>query len=462
MAEQQAAEANRAELADPTEFFAEEDPVWAAVERMRVAEDVDWRERLQLSKDGKPLSTISNVITILRYHEHWRGVLGYDMFGERLVKLKDPPWDPGDLPADPRRLRGEWVDEDTTLVMSWLARKEFVIVGKDTADAAVQAVAETNSFHPVRDYLRALKWDGVQRLEKILPTYFNTEDSEYTRGVGKRWMISAVARIMQPGCQVDCVMILEGPQGYGKSTALRELTGGDKWYSDTPITIGDKDSYQALRHVWVFALDELDSLKRSELTRTKSFISSRVDRYRPSFGRRAKDFPRQCVFVGSTNESEYLADPTGNRRFWPVTVERRIDWTPLQRDRDQLWAEAVAAYDAGEPWHVDTDEFRTMCEDQQGKRIQHDPWEDRVAEWLQNPRARETLRPIDITDGVEATTALEHAVGKRMDSLTKFDQMRMCQVFRTLGWGKAPLRTVDGRRVRAFVPPTAQPAQPPL
>lgn len=425
---------------------------WIADNRTRVANDVDWRDRLKQSKEGGTLPSLSNAATVLRYHEAWRDVIGYDEFSDTITKLKPPPWDPADAPANESELAGEWSDKDTSRAKAWLERKEGMQVGVDLLDKAIDVVAATSTFHPVRDYLNGLKWDGVPRLSRMLFSYFNVDPGEYEAGVGKRWMISAVARIMEPGCQVDCVLVLEGSQGIGKSTGLKALCGNPKWFSDAQIAIGDKDSYQSLRNVWIFCLDELDSLKRSELTRTKSFISSQVDRYRPSFGRRALNFPRQCVFAGTTNEEEYLADPTGNRRFWPVMVRRKIDVERIREDRDQLWAEAVVCYRAKHPWYVDTPEFQKLCEEAQAKRTQTDPWVEKIAEWVKMPRYWETYRPFEIgPEGVLVSDILLHALGKRLDGLTRFDHIRVAQILRGLGYERGPQKREAGARIRRYL-----------
>lgn len=421
--------------------------------RARIADDTDWRRKLvtSMNKNGDVYVECcgANVETILRYHPAWRGVIAYDQFADFVIKAKAPPWPAKAVSPS----LGEWTDDDTTDTIHWLEREEHMLgVGLGAIEGAINVTAKASAFHPVRDYLSNLKWDGEPRIAKLLPTYFGAADNDYTRGVGKRWMISAVARAFEPGCQVDCAIILEGPQGIGKSTGLRSLVPSGKWYSDTGINMGEKDGFQSLRSVWIVGLDELDSLKRSEVTKTKTFISSRVDRYRPSFGRRAKDFPRQCVFVGSTNECEYFVDSTGNRRFWPVRVEHTIPTFAIVRDRDQLWAEAVVCYRAGQPWHIDTEELRVACEAQQAERVQGDPWEEVIGRWLDHPHTAETLRPFAIgEEGVLTYDILKHALGKKPEHVTKFDQMRVAQVLRTLGYDRGPMRREGGARVRRFL-----------
>ena len=217
-----------------------------------------------------------------------------------------------------------------------------VQVKPPTVAAGVQVVASERSFHPVRDYLDTLWPDGEARLDTWLTTYLRVENSPYTRAVGRAWMISAVARVRQPACKADHALILEGMQGVGKSKTARIIAVMTEWFADDIADLGTKDSAQDLRGKWIIELGELTALRRNEVERVKAFMSRSTDHYRSSYGRRSQDFPRLCVFIGSTNADIYLGDATGGRRFWPVKVGR-IDLGALQRDIGQLWPEAGAA-----------------------------------------------------------------------------------------------------------------------
>jgi putative DNA primase/helicase len=216
-----------------------------------------------------------------------------------------------------------------------------------------------------------------------------------------RWLlVSAVARVMAPGCKVDTMVILEGRQGARKSSALRAMFG--EWFSDTPIEVGSKDSYLSLRGRWCLEWAELDSLSRSEAARVKAYTSSATDVYRPPYGHRTVEIPRQCVFVGSTNEDEYLRDPTGARRFLPVRVGD-IALELIERDRDQLWAEAVTAYRSGERWWPATELERSLCGDEQEQRYASDAWEALIAQWLSGRIGRHSVA--DVASGALALDA---------------------------------------------------------
>lgn len=439
----------------PDDFFEEGPPDV----RARVEEGDVWRERLLTGTTKKgdivTLPNSANVATILRYHPAWRDVIATDAFAEAIVTRKPAPWNAADAPANHHA--GEWADADTARLVNWLAREERVEVGVQCVEMALSVVADTCVIHPVRDYLAKVKaqWDCKQRLPSLLSTYFGAKDSDYVQGVGARWMISAVARIMRPGTQVDVALILEGPQGIGKTSAFRALVPEPAWYADTGIDIGNKDSYQALRSVWIYGLDELDSLRRGELTRTKNFLSATADHYRPTYARRAKTFQRQCVFAGTTNEKEYLNDRTGNRRFWPVRILSAIDVEAIRRDRDQLWAEAMVRYESGEKHHVDTPEFRKLCEIEQGERLQADPWEPVVSAWLARPIERgEHPKPIDVSRGILTIDVLTHAIGMRTADVTKADEMRVADILRSLGYERGPQRHETHGRVRRFVRPS--------
>jgi predicted P-loop ATPase len=446
----------------------------------------NWRRHLLTKKVKDPvtgqakdvvLSNQPNVCTILTFHPAWAGVLVYDSFSECVVKTKEPPWpefeqcvrtEPQDANAR-RAVAHEWADLDSTQLVNWLAREESINVPNKIADLAIEVVANAMKRHPVRDYLRSVIWDGVPRLDRMLHTYFKAEDTPYTRGVSSRWMISAVARVMKPGCQADCALILESKkQGRGKSTGL-EILASKEWFADSGIDIGNKDSFQNLRGVWIYELGELDAIRGRELTKVKSFLSARSDRYRPSYGHRNINVPRQGNFAGTTNESEYLQDTTGNRRFLPVRVKGEVDRAALTRDRDQLWAEAYHRYMAGEAWHVDTPEFRALCEEQQQERVRDDIWAPIIEAWFENPTITEDvdvlgtdlngkpaviktqrIRTVDLNQGVLTHEIAMGALKKPTGQITRGDEMRIATILR--GWGYEPtqIRGQNGQRVRRY------------
>lgn len=409
----------------------------------------DWRKELltRPGRNGAPATlrpVIANVVSILSNDDGWRGVIALDAFREATVTCKPPPWDPQDAPQG--CTAGEWSDADSARACSWLSRRYGLDVKPTLIDAAVAVIAERRRVHPVRDWLEGLKWDGQPRADLLFVRYFGAEDTEYARGVAARFLIGAVARVYRPGAKVDCTPVLEGTQGIGKSTGVRKLAG-EEFFFDTPMTMGEKDSYQGLRGKWIGELGELHALSRSDLNRAKNFLTATVDHYRPSFGRRARDFQRQCVFVGTTNAEEYLRDETGNRRFWPVRCGA-VDIKTIAADRAQIWAEAVARYKAGERWHVDTKEFAKLCEAEQEDRFVADAWESPVEEWILNPGHTERR-----TNGVTTGEVLAGALGIEADKWSKADQDRVAAVLRRLGWARGKqARNADGQRERRWQP----------
>jgi putative DNA primase/helicase len=284
--------------------------------------------------------------------------------------------------------------------------------------------------HPVQAYLGALKWDRQPRIDTWLQDYLQA--SEVPPGVGRRWLLSAVRRALQPGCKVDTTLILVGQQGAGKSSGMRALMPDPAWFSDTPIDMGSKDAYLAMQGVWCMEVAELSSMRARDAESIKAFLSAQVDRFRPPYGRNMVELPRGTVFVGTTNEQEFLDDPSGARRFWPVKVGR-IDVLAITRDRDQLWAEAAHACSRGEPHWLTRDESTELA-DMQEQYQRTDPWTGRVAEWLQGQPA--VVLADVLTEGLRLDAAQSH----------KGAAMRVAGILTRLGWLKRRVRTNGKRR----------------
>jgi predicted P-loop ATPase len=385
---------------------------------------------------------VANAIIALRNAPEWRGVLHFDESALATIVKRVPPW--GKAFAIPFT----WADEHDVLAAAWL-QHQGISVNKEIAGQAVHAVAREHSFHPIRDYLNSLKWDGIKRIDAWLTLYLGVDPSDYVKAVGAKFLISAVARIFQPACKVDTCLILEGPQGAQKSTALRTLAGAD-FFTDDISELGSKDSVLQTRGVWIIELSELDAMTGSKLSRVKAFMSRQVDRVRPPYGKRPIEAKRECVFAGTVNKEAYLTDETGGRRYWPVKCGAiRID--DLARDRDQLWAEACKRYRAKEPWWLDNPSLTQAAAAEVAERHEPDPWDDLIGEWLGAPTQRldPTGTPvapmISTLDFVTVTDILAHCIGKRPDVWTPADQNRVARSLTSKGWKRHQKRIAGAR-----------------
>lgn len=327
-----------------------------------------------MGKDA-PKPILENIIIALS-SPLWAGLIAYDELSLRPTLRGASPAhlargvNPGQCPRP-------WEDSDDAVVTAWLQATEYLLIRPAQMRDAVIAVAKKNCFHPIRDYLASLVWDKGARLDTWLSDYLGAADTPLVRAFGAKFVISAVSRVRAPGEKVDHMLILEGPQGASKSTALEALMPDRDLFTDD---LGDslgKDSAERIQGKWLVEVAELDSMSRSEVTRIKSFITRTTDRFRPAYGRWATDCRRQCVFAGSTNADSYLKDESGGRRFWPVRVGK-IDTPALRKARDQLWAEAVVRYEAGESWWLEDDNLAAAAREEQRDRYQEDVWHNKI------------------------------------------------------------------------------------
>lgn len=388
------------------------------------------RENLVMALDGLPAKGVKGI-------DEAQGVIAFNDFTNNVVKLKPSPWGTA---------AGEWLEEDELEMGAWLVNAYGMPpMPRAALEEAVKMVAGRHRYHPVRQYLATLegKWDGTPRLRTWLKRVVNAQapagceeiTDQYLARVGSWLPMAMVARVMDPGCKFDYMVVFEGAQGVGKSTLARVLGGA--WFSDTGLVLGEKDTYQNLQGIWVQEMGELDSLNRAEITRTKSFISSVGDRFRASFDRRPRDYPRQVVFVGTTNEDHYLTDPTGNRRFWPVRVNGQVDNAWLRENRDQIFAEALQAYDAGHRFHPTPDEQRTLFDPQQNARVVESSIETLITHFLYDdhqvvPHGQENgafINEITLVD-------LLHRIGIEVGKLGagRFHEKQAAAALKRLGW----------------------------
>lgn len=372
---------------------------------------------LVVGANGSPLSNLANTRILLK-RKDWVGVLRYNDFANRVEIHRKGPVDLSI--ADHIDGALVWNDACDTLTAEWM-QHQGVGVKSSTVAEAVEVTARENSYHPVREYLDGLHWDGRPRLDKWMIDYLGSKDSQYTKAVSSAWMIGAVARIYSPACKMDYAIIIEGQQGIGKSSALRVLAGD--YFSDDFGDIKNKDTLVTLHSgVWIVEMGELDTMSRSEVNDFKKFMSKQVDTFRPPYGRRSRNFRRSFVFAGTTNEEEYLKDATGDRRYWPVTCTR-VDVEALQVARDQLWAEAADRFRNGEKWYLEGEVVK-LAQDEQRRRYVSDPWEDRVVAYASE---RSTVTTAEVLKG-------PLMLFEAKDWGSRANTMRVAKILRANGW----------------------------
>lgn len=314
--------------------------------------DVEWMKTSTLRYDdnGRVKPTLDNMLKILVHDQALSGRIAYDRFASRYVAKGALPWNmtPG------TRL---WTDADDA-GLRWYLENKYEVTGRDKVQDAMIMCAEQNGFNEVLDYLKSLKWDGVPRLDTLFIDYLGAEDNVYTRAVARKSLTAAVARAYEPGCKYDTMPILVGRQGAGKSTLIRTI--GKKWYADGLSTFEGKEAAESIQGKWIIEAGEMAGYTRAEENASKQFLSRQVDVFRQAYGRRTQEYPRRCVFFGSSNQYEFLKDITGNRRFWPIDIEAQKPtknvYVNLPGEVDQIWAEAVVRYKNGESLIIEDNE----------------------------------------------------------------------------------------------------------
>ena len=403
----------------------------------------DWYSECQVDSHGSVRPNMMNCFKAFCSDPAWRGVFGYDLMAYKPAVCAPMPSVTGvSAPVEkPQLLERPHVLE----AQGWVQIMGIPSAAESTVASAIELAARLNKYHPIRDRLNAMhengEWDGVDRLSNWLETYLGAfaDDREYLQEIGRRWLIGAIARIMEPGCKMDYMLILEGEQGTRKSTAVKIIATPDYFSDDLPSI--EKDEVRAKTHLagkWIIEITELDAIGRAEASQVKSFITAQEDVFIPKYGQHEKRQPRQCVFMGTTNKPEYLKDASGGRRFWPVKVpsDADCDIEALERDRDQLLAQAVHEYKSGVKWWPDPKFEREHITPQQDMRQDADPWEDRVLSHLRTTAAKNY--------GVTVTEIAEHALDISAKQVGRKEQNRIMAILQRFGWEKG--KRQQGRR----------------
>lgn len=348
----------------------------AAEDFEELPEEGDWRGKLKVTEKGGIAQTIDNVVIILTHDPKLAGRLALNEMEHNIVTLSSLPWRKVKSPS-------QWTDADDAALRHYLERV-YGLSTKDKIFDAVNVVAQRGAFHPVREYLESCTWDGVPRVETLLVDYLGAEDNEYTRAVTRKTLVAAVARIFRPGCKFDYMLTIRGRQGLGKSNLIARL--GGQWFSDSFTTLQGKEAYEQVMGVWIMEVGELAGMRKAEAETIKLYVSKQSDRFRPAYGRRMQEFPRQCIFIGTTNETQFLRDTTGNRRFWVVDTPNdpeRDMWEDLTPETVRLiWGEAVELYRKGEKLYL-SKKLEAMAREVQESYEEENPKAGLVQDYLE-------------------------------------------------------------------------------
>jgi len=441
------------EKLDKARFDFGEEEYEAADENFE-EKNIEWITELEVDFKGNYLSTATNINIILANDTRLKEAFKRNDFDSKRYVFKSLPWR---RIFEPEPIR----DVDYSGVRNYI-ESIYGISGTLKIDDSLALEFEKKSFHPIKDYLKGLKWDGEARVDSLLIDYFGADDNVYSREAIRKMLVGAVARIFKPGCKYDLVLTLVGDQGTGKSTFIKML--GKQWYSDTFMTVHGKEALEQIQGVWLMEIAELAGLRKAETESIKHFISKQEDIFRPAYARTSETFKRQCVFFGTTNNKDFLRDPTGNRRFMPIDVHplrvTKSVWKDLEADIDQIWAEAVAMFRAGEALflstdgefvakreqinHSETDERKGLIEAYLNRKLPKD-W-DKMDIYERRTYIESEISPTgtEIRDYVCSAEIWCECLNKEKENMSKYNTRELNDILRTIeGWDA-------GKSTRAF------------
>lgn len=401
----------------------------------------NWMAELETDTKGGYLSSATNINTILANDPRLRGLFRQNNFDGKRYVTATLPWRRVDKPEPVKNV-------DYAGLRNYI-ESIYGITGNLKIDDSLALEFDKRSFHPVVEYLESITWDGTERVDSLLIDYFGADDNIYSREAIRKTLCGAVARVYHPGCKFDTVLTLVGPQGTNKSTLVKKL--GKDWHSDTFTTVNGKEAFEQVQGAWLIEMAELAATRKAEMEAVKHFISKQVDTFRPAYGRVSETYPRQCVFIATTNMLEFLRDPTGNRRFIPVLVQpsniKKDVWTDLDADIDQIWAEAVHLYEEGERLYLSTEAEAIANR----KRAEHSELDERkgiVEDYLSRllPKDWHKLdifeRRIFIENGTEGTVERDHVciaeiwcelLGKNKEDMSRYNTRDINEIMKGLG-----------------------------
>lgn len=377
---------------------------------------------LRCNQRGEPFCTVFNTVTAFRLD--LPDTLALNVWTEDIIFLKPAPWHDEDVIP-------YWSDGDSAELKFFLGRERRFEPKTQNIEEALVTVAKQNKFHPIKRELEGYVWDGVPRIKDWMVKYLGVEDGVYHRNVGLKVLVAAIKRLYEPGCKFDYIMVLEGRQGIGKSRAIQILAG--EYYGDIDINLHNKETIEAMRRFWIIEASEMETHRKQESTAMKAFLSRQIDVFRVPYARRAKQFPRQSIFIGSINPEHcedigWLKDTTGNRRYWPVACGA-INIEALRAVRNQLWAEALKHYRSGTPIYFEDTKLEEAAVGEQMKRMGADAWYERIVDWLENGFGKD-----------KKVVTVSHlycdCLGGRFASITRLEQRRLSDIMRSMGWEK--------------------------